>query len=85
MSPATRMLKLLPLLLFVACGSPPSPHVVPASTPREPRARFQLDEPAHGLTVAISVLDSPVELLAQAHFSIRTSDLASCRPATVEK
>lgn len=51
----------------------------------KPNARLQLDEPAQQHTVAISVLDSPVELLAQAHFSIRVSDLASCHPVAVEK
>jgi hypothetical protein len=51
----------------------------------KPQARFQLDEPAQQHTVAISVLDSPVELLAQAHFSIRVSDLASCHTVAVEK
>jgi hypothetical protein len=51
----------------------------------KPQARFQLDEPAQQLTVAISVRDSPVELLAQAHFSIRRADLASCRRVAVEE
>ena len=38
----------------------------------KPQARFQLDEPAQQLTVAISVCDSPVELLARAHSSTAT-------------
>ena len=43
-----------------------------------------LDDTAQPL-VAFRVLDSPVELLARAHSSIRTSDLASCRRVAVEK
>lgn len=47
----------------------------------KPHARFRLDELAGAVTRAISVLDSPVELLPFAHFSLRAQDLSQCSPA----